>query len=282
MTLARFVPVTSASGMIDDVLRSDLVDDPTRSATAEPLRADVTARRRRYWGEQATLAAVALGSIGGFLALTRTITGKRGNGADRAVVRAFGRARHPAGNALMRGVSFFGGVPGAVGASLTALLLSRKRPRLAWQVAVGALGGVSAELYFKRLFRRKRPTLLSHLEDVQSTSFPSGHAMASSSLYLTLAFVASRGRRLRPHRAVLLASAGAFAGAVGVSRVYLGVHWPTDVLGGLALGTAWACAAEAAFDLTGAERVERERASITLEAPDAPSASSTPASRGAK
>ena len=82
--------------------------------------------------------------------------------------------------------------------------------------------------------------------------------MASSSLYLTLAFVASRSRRLRTRRAGMLASAGALASTIGATRVYLGVHWPTDVLGGLALGTAWACAAEAAFDLTGAERVERE------------------------
>ena len=123
---------------------------------------------------------------------------------------------------------------------------------------LGALGGTIAELILKRFFRRERPRLLAHLENVTSTSFPSGHSMASSSLYVTLAFVASRSRRLRKRRAALLAGAGAFATLIGTTRVYLGVHWPTDVLGGLSLGTAWACAAEAAFDITGAERIERE------------------------
>lgn len=245
-------------GVIDELLRSDLVDDPERSAMAEPHRAVATARRRRRWGDQASLAAVTLGAMGGFLALTRIITGERGSAFDRAVVRSMGRARHPVANAVVRGITFFGSVAGAGGSSLAAVILARRRPRLASQIVVGAIGGIAAELGFKRFFRRARPTLLAHLEDVGSTSFPSGHAMAASSLYLTLAFVGSRSRRLREHRASLLAGGGALATAVAATRVYLGVHWPTDVLGGLALGTAWACVAEAAFDWSGADRVEEE------------------------
>jgi undecaprenyl-diphosphatase len=252
----------AASQVIDELLASDLVDDPSRSAAAEPVRAEVTARRRRLWAQHAALAALALGSIGAFLALSRAIRGERANTFDRAVVRTFGRARHPVSNALVQGVTFFGSVLGAGGISIAAVALTRGRPRLAWQVVAGALGGISAELYFKRVFRRDRPTLLAHLEEVQSSSFPSGHSMAASSLYLTLAFVASRSRRLRGHRTALLTGAGALATSVGASRVYLGVHWPTDVLGGLTLGTAWACITEAAFDLTGAERVEREASAL--------------------
>jgi undecaprenyl-diphosphatase len=249
-----------ASSVLEDVLASDFADDPTRRSAAEPHRAASTARRRRRWGEDASLAAVTLSALGGFLALSRTIQG-RGNAFDKAVVRRVGRVRHPISNAIGRGVTFFGSVGGIVGMSATALWLTRRRPRLAAQVLTGAFGGVGAELFIKRMFRRARPRILAHLEDVGSTSFPSGHAMASASLYLTLAFAASRNRRLRHRRLALLAGAAALAASVGASRVFLGVHWPTDALGGFALGTAWACAAEAAFDLAAADQVERETSS---------------------
>jgi undecaprenyl-diphosphatase len=80
--------------------------------------------------------------------------------------------------------------------------------------------------------------------------------MASASLYLTLAFVAGRGHRLRARRGRLLGAGGALALGVSASRVFVGVHWPTDVLGGFVLGTAWACLAEGVFDLTAAASVE--------------------------
>jgi undecaprenyl-diphosphatase len=171
-----------------------------------------------------------------------------------------GRARSPIANAIARAVTSFGAVPAVAGVSLAAVVVCRKRPRLALQVAAGAVAGIAAELGVKRLFLRERPTLLEHLEPVRpvkSTAFPSGHAMASSALYLTLAFVGSKAPRLRAMRAALLTSAGALSALIGGTRVYLGVHWPTDVLGGLALGTAWACLAEATFDIADAKAIER-------------------------
>ena len=244
--------------VIDEVLRSDLVDDPKRAAAAEPERVERAARRRRRWSQDASLAAVALGAVGGFLVLARVVSRPSVLPFDRALVRGMGRARHPVSNAVVRGLTFFGSVAGAGGLSFAAVVLARHKPRVASQVAVGSLGGLTAELGIKRFFHRQRPTLLEHLEVVTSTSFPSGHATAAASIYLTLAFVASRGRRFRAHRGALLGAAAVTASAVGASRVYLGVHWPTDVLSGLALGTAWACAAEAIYDATGAGRMERE------------------------
>ena len=247
-----------SAGLLREVLKSDLVDDPARTAAAEPARAQATSRRRRRWAEQASLASVALGAVGAFLAVSRATTWKRGNVVDRAIVRKLGRTRGSLGNVVARIVTFFGAVPGAAGMAIAAIAVSRRQPRLAWQVVAGTLGGAAAELVIKPFFRRKRPTLLEHLEDVQSTAFPSGHAMASASLYLTLAFVASRSHRLRARRAALLAGASTVAVTIGASRVYLGVHWPTDVLGGFALGTAWACLMEAAFNLSAADAIDRE------------------------
>ncbi len=241
-----------------DLLASDLVDDPTRSARAEPIRAERTALRRRRWGKHASLAAVALGAAAGFLGIARLVTGPHGSAFDRRAVRLAGRTRGPALSAVAHGLTFFGGVWGGTLVTAAVVTRTRARPRLAAQVAAGALGGLVAELALKRMYRRERPTLLTHLEQVSSTSFPSGHAMAAASLYLTLAFVAARGPRLRDKRRTLLATGGAFATTIAATRVYLGVHWPTDVLAGLALGTAWACLTEAAFDLTGAAGVEHE------------------------
>jgi undecaprenyl-diphosphatase len=239
-----------------ELLTADLVDDPARSPINEPERARATARRRRQWGEEATLAASSLLSLGAFFWLSGAIGKEHANGFDLAVIRAFGRARSPVANAIGRAVTSLGSVAGAAAITTVALVLTRKKPRLAAQILTGAAGGIIAELGMKRFFLRKRPTVLTHLEHVGSTSFPSGHAMASASLYLTLAFVAGRGHRLRAQRGRLLGASGALALSVSASRVFLGVHWPTDVLGGFVLGTAWACLAEGVFDLTAAASVE--------------------------
>lgn len=237
------------------MVEPDLVDDPSRSAAREPVAAAVTAERRKRWARHATFAAASLGAVGSFLAIERTILQSNGNAFDRAVMRAIGGRRSALLTRLVRGVTFFGGVPGAVGVSLFATWSLRRAPRAAAQIAIGALGGIIAELGIKRMFRRARPSMFEHLEVVKSSSFPSGHSMASSSLYLTLAFVGSRGHEARSHRLAIVGAAAGLAGLIGATRVYLGVHWPTDVLGGLALGTAWACATEAAFDWTGARAV---------------------------
>jgi undecaprenyl-diphosphatase len=225
-------------------------------------RRKAVVRRRRRWGRKAALASIALGAVGGFLAISRTIGWDRTNEVDRVVVQGLGRLRAPVLDAVSRAVTFLGSVSGVTLLSLASLYVMRKKPRSLFQVAAGAAGGIIAELWVKGFFDRSRPTLLVHLEDVQSTSFPSGHSMAAASFYLSLAFVLSRNR-VR-HRTALVVGGSAIAAAVGASRVYLGVHWPTDVLGGLALGTAWASGVEAVFDFEKAHELEQENSPPSL------------------
>jgi undecaprenyl-diphosphatase len=92
----------------------------------------------------------------------------------------------------------------------------------------------------KALFDRARPEEAFHAVEVVNSSFPSGHAMLSASIYLTLGALASRfSPRLRI-RVFALSAAILVTLVVGLSRVFLGVHWPTDVLAGWCVGAAWA------------------------------------------
>lgn len=121
------------------------------------------------------------------------------------------------------------------------LLAQRQRRHTAVLVGVILLAWFSKDTV-KLLFGRARPDLVSHEVFVNSASFPSGHTTLATALCLTLAVLASsyglssRGRSLTYGVAVLL------AGLVGFSRVYLGVHWPSDVLAGWCLGGFWAVA----------------------------------------
>jgi undecaprenyl-diphosphatase len=113
-------------------------------------------------------------------------------------------------------------------------------------VATVVLSQIASEL-IKRLVDRPRPTLVSHLDLVYSSSFPSGHAMMSPVVYLTLATVWAAGEKGLSDKIVLQGGAVLLVVAIGVSRVYLGVHWPTDVIAGWILGSAIALVA--AFSL---------------------------------
>ena len=105
-------------------------------------------------------------------------------------------------------------------------------------VAVG--GGVLLSTLLKIGFDRPRPDLVPHGAVVYTASFPSGHAMLSAVVYLTLGALLARVQPRRLLKLYLLGLAFLLTVAVGVSQVYLGVHWPTDVFAGWAVGAAWA------------------------------------------
>ncbi len=105
---------------------------------------------------------------------------------------------------------------------------------------VATLGGVLLNAFLKHVFARPRPPLAFHLTEVQSMSFPSGHAMESAIIYLTMAALLARLVQPRLLRLYFIAVAFGLTLIVGVSRVYLGVHYATDVLAGWTAGLAWA------------------------------------------
>jgi undecaprenyl-diphosphatase len=119
------------------------------------------------------------------------------------------------------------------------LLAVGKRANALLVVASVGTGTVLSEA-LKLGFARPRPDLVAHLAEVQSASFPSGHAMLSAIAYLTLGVLLARAHRQRRVKALVLSAAALLTLLVGASRVYLGVHWPTDVLAGWCVGAAWA------------------------------------------
>jgi undecaprenyl-diphosphatase len=119
------------------------------------------------------------------------------------------------------------------------LALERKYGAM-WLVVVATGGGGLLSTVMKELFGRNRPDVVPHLVAVTSPSFPSGHSMLAAILYLTLGALLARFAVRRRTKAYLLTVALLATFVIGSSRVYLGVHYPTDVLAGWCAGLIWA------------------------------------------
>jgi undecaprenyl-diphosphatase len=119
------------------------------------------------------------------------------------------------------------------------LLLTRKYATALF-VAAAIVGGAVLNAALKIGFDRPRPDLVPHAVEVYSASFPSGHALLASTTYLTLGALLAQVQSDRRTKVYLLSWAVLLSVLVGLSRIYLGVHWPTDVLAGWAVGSAWA------------------------------------------
>jgi undecaprenyl-diphosphatase len=124
-------------------------------------------------------------------------------------------------------------------ATILYLLLIR-RPATAFFIFVAVAGGQVLSSLLKAGIDRPRPELVSHLVNETSLSFPSGHAMLSAVTYLTLGALAARFLPGRTTKIYVLSLAVLTTLLVGISRIYLGVHWPSDVLAGWCAGFVWA------------------------------------------
>lgn len=124
--------------------------------------------------------------------------------------------------------------------SVTTFLALTQCKRLALTVLACTLSGTALSNFAKFSFDRPRPDLVPHQVEVYTASFPSGHALMAAVVYLTLGVLIARTQPDFRVRAFIMSFAVFITLLVGVSRVYLGVHWPTDVLAGWCLGALWA------------------------------------------
>jgi len=110
----------------------------------------------------------------------------------------------------------------------------------AWSMLVAVTGGIALNELLKLAFVRPRPDFVAPATRVFTSSFPSGHASLSAITYLTIAALLARSQSSFKIGLYFIAVAAFLTMLIGMSRIYLGVHYPTDVLGGWCIGAAWA------------------------------------------
>jgi undecaprenyl-diphosphatase len=217
------------------------------AASSRRFRNRIVVLAGREIGSLVTLLALA-GLILVFGSLTLAVLGGDTDSFDRAVMqimRIDGHPGEPIGPAWLPEVArdvtalgsyaFLGFLFFAVIGYLTLL---RKRSA-ALLIAAAVLGGVALSTLVKLAVDRPRPDI-PHIVRVVTASFPSGHAMLSAIVFLTLGALLTRMHERRRIKIYFMSLAIILTTSVGLSRIYLGVHYPTDVLAGWAMGAAWA------------------------------------------
>jgi undecaprenyl-diphosphatase len=194
------------------------------------------------------LAAVAAAAFL-FLGLADRVSEGATQRLDEWVLRAFRHAADPSNpigppwlEEAVRDLTAVGGVAVllvVIGAAAGFLAMNRAWHAM-WLTLASSLGGLVLGVLLKGLFDRPRPDVVPHLMRAGSSSFPSGHSLNSAVVYLTLGLILAEVGRTRRQKAYFVLLALTLTGLVGFSRVYLGVHYPTDVLAGWLAGSAWA------------------------------------------
>jgi undecaprenyl-diphosphatase len=189
------------------------------------------------------------GAAWAFIELADEVLEGETRAIDEAIILAFrvpGDPADPLGapwfEESVRDVTALGSAPVlviAVAAVFGFLALARAW-RLAFFTLAASASGLVVSSLLKYIVDRPRPDLVPHRNHIYTTSFPSGHSMMSAVIYLTLAALIARLMEQRRLKTYALSVAIALTLLIGVSRVYLGVHWPSDVLAGWAAGGAWA------------------------------------------
>jgi undecaprenyl-diphosphatase len=184
-----------------------------------------------------------------FVSLADAVTAGHAQTVDEQIMRSLrdpGNLKEPIGPrwlvGAMRDLTALGSAPVLLifGLAVAGALLARRQFHALVLLLAATLGAELLNAALKGFFQRARPDLDLHLTEVRSLSFPSGHAMESAAIYLTLAALLSRLVQARALKLYFLGLAVFLTFVVGMSRVYLGVHYPSDVLAGWTMGLAWA------------------------------------------
>lgn len=220
-------------------------------------------RLKSLVGKLETRTLVLLVALAGAPWLFLTVAGEVSEGETAAIdrklllaLRTPGRPSDPLGplwlEEAVRDVTALGGftVLTLVTIVATLLLVFHQRRREALIFAATVIAAQASSQLLKDFYERDRPALVAHGSYVYSHSFPSGHSAMAAAVFLILATVVASVETRRRTKALIYGLAVAVVFAVGISRVYLGVHWPTDVLGGWTLGAGWALAAWLLLALT--------------------------------
>lgn len=204
---------------------------------------------RRIESRVLILVIAAAGALWGFFNVAGEVREGETQAIDRHILLALRNPGHPADpigsrsfQEAMRDVTALGGVTVTTLVTLVALLafLIHGRWRHAAILGVTVLAAETSSEWLKRFYSRPRPDLAPHGSYVYSASFPSGHSTISAAVFLTLAMLIASLEPNRATKTMVYALALILVASIGVSRVYLAVHWPSDVLAGWCLGAAWA------------------------------------------
>ncbi len=168
---------------------------------------------------------------------------------DRSILLAVASKRTPWLTSAAVDVTALGSITLVVlFSAFTLLVLLVLRDRLgALQLLAASAGAGILTLVTKNIIERVRPAEAQQLIVVSGFSYPSGHSVSTSALYLTIAIIAARYVQRSGARAAIFLAVSVVVLMVGASRVYLGVHYATDVVSGISLGAAWALLLAASF-----------------------------------
>ncbi|MDC0833429.1 Membrane-associated phospholipid phosphatase [Geitlerinema sp. FC II] len=194
--------------------------------------------------------AIAMLSLWAFAEIAEDLLENEAQTFDRTVLLAIGQWRTPFLDRVAVAVTTLGdpSILTAIASGFVLVWLFQRHWKRALSLAIALLGVSGLNLLLKHLFARSRPQLWERVVDVRYYSFPSGHAMVSLVLYGLLGYALAR--QFPRWRVGIAGGTIAIIVAIGLTRLYLGVHWPTDVIAGFAAGLVWSIACILAFEVS--------------------------------